>query len=226
MNRLISMLKLQQELNDDTNGKGWESGKTKNDKTIDWRRCIYLETAELIESYPWKHWKNIDTKPDYSNIEIETVDIWHFVMSEALRIYKIEDKGDIESLAMQISTQENYDKFTHTNSSLHKNYYEEITLVEDFIKTLFCNNDIEVLTDKFFAVAMQSGMNLDSLYNLYVGKNILNKFRQDHGYKNGSYIKIWDGKEDNVVMQEILKNEKDTSPAKLYQSLEDVYIKL
>ena len=226
MNRLISMLKLQQELNDDTNGKGWESGKTKNDKIIDWRRCIYLETAELIESYPWKHWKNIDTKPDYSNIEIETVDIWHFVMSEALRIYKIEDKGDIESLAMQISTQENYDKFTHTNSSLHKNYYEEITLVEDFIKTLFCNNDIEVLTDKFFAVAMQSGMNLDSLYNLYVGKNILNKFRQDHGYKNGSYIKIWDGKEDNVVMQEILKNEKDTSPAKLYQSLEDVYIKL
>ena len=35
-------------------------------------------------------------------------------------------------------------------------------------------------------------------------KNVLNKFRQDNGYKEGTYRKIWNGKEDNVVLSEIL----------------------
>ncbi|HFS82753.1 MAG TPA: dUTPase, partial [Epsilonproteobacteria bacterium] len=49
MNKISQMLTLQQELNDATNGKGWEKGITKNGKLIDWKRCIYLECAELIE---------------------------------------------------------------------------------------------------------------------------------------------------------------------------------
>ena len=92
MKKLETMLVLQQQLNDNTNGTGWEKGLTKNGKQIDWRRCIYLEAAELVESYPWKHWKNIDASPDYENIKIEAVDIWHFVMSEALRLYTAEEK--------------------------------------------------------------------------------------------------------------------------------------
>ena len=75
MNKILTMLKLQQKLNDETNGFGWENGKTNRGKIINWRRCIYLETAELVESYPWKHWKNIDAKPDYANIKVELVDI-------------------------------------------------------------------------------------------------------------------------------------------------------
>ncbi len=52
MSKVLTMLKLQQKLNDETNGVGWESGVTKQGKQINWRRCIYLETAELIDSYP------------------------------------------------------------------------------------------------------------------------------------------------------------------------------
>ena len=33
---------------------------------------------------------------------------------------------------------------------------------------------------------------------------MLKKFSQDNCYKDGSYIKIWNGKEDNIVMSEIL----------------------
>ena len=91
MSKILTMLKLQQKLNDETNGESWENGLTKQGKKIDWRRCIFLESAELIDSYPWKHWKNIDAKPDYENIKVELVDIWHFVMSEILRVNKIED---------------------------------------------------------------------------------------------------------------------------------------
>ncbi len=223
MKRLIAMLELQQELNDATNGVGWESGSTNSGKIIDWRRCIYLESAELVESYPWKHWKNIDAQPDYDNIKIEAVDIWHFVMSEALRIYKVEDRGAIQNLADDIASKPNFKLFTATQESKHNDHYSEIVVVEEFVKSLFCNDSIEILTDKFFVVAIQSGLNLDRLYSLYIGKNILNQFRQNHGYKDGSYIKIWNGQEDNVIMQKILEQNSDISPQELYSALEESY---
>jgi hypothetical protein len=47
-------------------------------------------------------------------------------------------------------------------------------------------------------------LSFDELYKTYIGKNVLNFFRQDHGYKEGSYIKIWNGKEDNEYLSEIL----------------------
>ncbi|KIM03153.1 MAG: dUTPase, partial [Sulfurovum sp. AS07-7] len=52
---------------------------------------------------------------------------------------------------------------------------------------------------------------------------ILNKFRQDHGYKDGSYKKIWDEKEDNVIMQEILSNNSNITPECLYDELSKIY---
>ena len=226
MNKIKTMLTLQQELNDNTNGKGWESGLTKNNKIIDWRRCIYLEAAELIESYPWKHWKNIDAKPDYENIKIEAVDIWHFVMSEALRVYAIERKGSIEELASAISSQRAFEEFKTGKKAKPESHYDEIALVEEFVKSLFCDEPIESLVAKFFTVASVAGLDLDELYQLYIGKNILNAFRQDHGYKDGSYIKIWGDVEDNVVMQEILANNKDITPEELYDKLELSYNQL
>jgi hypothetical protein len=47
-------------------------------------------------------------------------------------------------------------------------------------------------------------MDFDQLYRTYVGKNVLNFFRQDHGYKDGSYIKLWQGREDNEHLAELL----------------------
>jgi len=223
MHKIETMLVLQQQLNDATNGTNWERGSTKNNKIIDWRRCIYLEAAELIESYPWKHWKNIDAQPDYENIRIEAVDIWHFVMSEALRIYNIEAKGTINTLAKAITEEKGYEAFLSSATLSYQNHYQEIAIVEDFIRSLFCNESIEVLVSKFFAVAALAGLNLDTLYALYIGKNILNRFRQDHGYKEGSYIKIWKNREDNVVMQEILEENREITPETLYQKLEEVY---
>jgi len=217
------MLTLQQELNDATNGKGWEEGLTKNGKQINWRRCIYLEAAELIESYPWKHWKNIDAKPDYENIRIEAVDIWHFVMSEALRLYQIKEQGSIEDLAIAITQEEGYRNFVEDKKETYDNLYAEIAVIEDFVKSLFCSEPIEVLVSKFFGVAQLSGLDLEKLYLLYIGKNILNTFRQDHGYKEGSYIKLWGGREDNIVMQEILENTPDISPEILYTKLQKAY---
>jgi len=225
MNKILQMLLLQQQLNDATNGEGWEKGVTKNNKLIDWKRCTYLECAELIESYPWKHWKNIDAEPDYANIQIEAVDIWHFIMSQGLEDYKMKNLGNIEDLAKAIQTLPNFSDFTADITPTTKNYYEQIEVVEVLMKTLFCEDSTEALMEAFLDVAVQSGLNLDALYKLYVGKNILNKFRQDHGYKDGSYIKIWNGEEDNVTMQSLLENKNNITPQELYEELKKAYPK-
>lgn len=225
MNRILQMLELQQELNDATNGKNWEEGLTKNNKKIDWRRCIYLEAAELVESYPWKHWKNIDASPDYENIKIEIVDIWHFVMSEALRLYKIDNLGSMQDIATTITSMQGFDAFLDENKGEQLDPYTEIALVEEMIKTLFCNSDINVLIISFLQMSSKLNLKLPELYELYIGKNILNKFRQSHGYKDGSYIKEWHGREDNVVMQEILASKSDITPEALYAALEEAYPK-
>ena len=225
MDKILQMLLLQQQLNDATNGEGWEKGITKNGKLIDWKRCTYLECAELIESYPWKHWKNIDAKPDYANIKIEAVDIWHFIMSQALEDYKMLNHGNIEDLATNINALPNFQTFFTDITPTTKNYYEQIEVVEHLMKTLFCGESTEKLIGAFIDVAVQSGLNLDTLYKLYIGKNILNQFRQDHGYKEGSYIKIWNGEEDNVTMQRVLEENEDVTPEGLYNALEEAYPK-
>ena len=225
MDKILQMLELQQQLNDATNGLGWEDGLTKNGKTIDWKRCTYLECAELIESYPWKHWKNIDARPDYANIKIEAVDIWHFIMSQGLEDYKRGDLGSIETLAKNINDLANYSNFSGELKEHFKDYYEQIAVVEVLMKTLFCEGTTEKLMAAFIDVAMQSGLNLDTLYTLYVGKNILNQFRQDHGYKEGTYIKIWNGEEDNVTMQKVLEENENVRPDELYKALEAAYPK-
>jgi hypothetical protein len=69
-------------------------------------------------------------------------------------------------------------------------------------------------------------MDLDELFRQYVGKNTLNFFRQDHGYKEGTYIKIWNGEEDNEVLANLV-NALDASASdfqqQLYAALEEKY---
>jgi hypothetical protein len=62
-------------------------------------------------------------------------------------------------------------------------------------------------------------MNFDALYRSYVGKNVLNFFRQDHGYKDGSYIKVWQGREDNEHLVDVV-NQLDSNDSSFR---DDVY---
>ena len=71
-------------------------------------------------------------------------------------------------------------------------------------------------------------MDLDELFRQYVGKNTLNFFRQDHGYKEGSYIKIWHGEEDNEVLANLvttLDTSADDFQQQLYSALAAKYPK-
>jgi len=223
---LIDMFSLQQKLNDDTNGKGWESGYNKHNRIIDWGRCIYMECAELIDSFNWKHWKDINIEPDWENIKIEIVDIWHFVMSLGLEQYHNKKLGSIKDIVKYILDSDNFKQFSSISKNTpHDDNFETIKSIEDLIRDILNNNDFHKISNSFFTIASKCGLNVDLLYKLYISKNILNQFRQDNGYKEGTYKKNWNGKEDNDIMLEIMDKE-EISAKKLYKLLNEEYLKV
>jgi cell division protein FtsI/penicillin-binding protein 2 len=68
-----------------------------------------------------------------------------------------------------------------------------------------------------------SGLSFSWLQKIYIGKNCLNKFRQDNGYKEGTYIKVWNKDEDNVVMIKILEESSNISFDTMYEKLQEQY---
>ncbi|MGH1601439.1 dUTPase [Campylobacter majalis] len=207
-NLILDMLNMQQSLNDETNGAGWENGYTNKNKLINWKRCIYMECAELIDSFAWKHWKAISSPTDEQNLRIEIVDIWHFVMSLMLSHYHVNGLGGIEKLSDDIAISNGFEAFCKEPFVVaNESMYEIINDIEMLINR--CSGfdaDVYEILKIYFTIALKCGVNIQSLYECYVVKNVLNRFRQNNGYKEGVYKKIWQGREDNVVISEILAN--------------------
>lgn len=199
------MFALQTKLNIKTNGDIWLEGKTKEGRGINWYRCIYMEAAEAIDSFNWKHWKDINSADDWHNLLVELVDIWHFIMSEAIRL--------------NISYSEINTKFV-ANKNRQK-LIDKLELIMQLSLDASINNKptIIAIISEFICAIGYAGMDICDLYNRYIVKNQLNIFRQDNGYKSGNYQKIWQGKEDNVVAFEIMAK-GNISPDELYLQLQ------
>jgi dimeric dUTPase (all-alpha-NTP-PPase superfamily) len=219
------MFALQQKLNDETNGIGWEHGYTKNNRIINWKRCIYMESAELIDSFNWKHWKNINSETDWDNATVEIVDIWHFIMSLILEDYKVNDRGDLEQLVKDVVDVQGFERFSKEAGK--REDVEVMEIINDIESIIHETTKMKVdmfdgLLKEYFSLSLKCGVNLKVLYKFYVAKNVLNQFRQDHGYKEGTYKKLWGDKEDNEVMIELLNKEVLGADA-LYKALAKVY---
>lgn len=218
------MLELQQKLNDATNGIGWEKGITKQGKKINWRRCIYMESAEMIDSFGWKHWKSIAQETDYANLQIEIVDVWHFVMSLLLEFSN--GAESMEELSKRMFNTPEYQKLNSKEALAFGSDELLMVKIENVMRLSLIPVTPEMvgaLIEEFFELAHMGALNATQLYRLYVGKNILNQFRQDHGYKEGHYIKIWNGSEDNAVMKSAWEKNGDLTPEELYALLEKAY---
>lgn len=224
--KLEEMLNLQEKLNTDTSWENWKEGITNKWKIINWRRCIYMEMAEAIDSVSWKHWKNIEWWIDYENFKIELVDIWHFLMSELLSYYYLED---IISL---IEENTDYESETKLPKNWTKEDNEKIDDILDPYEVMMWMSLLHEDSDEFLANYVQAffvcldsaWVSFEDLYKLYIGKNVLNKFRQDHWYKEGTYKKIWNGEEDNVVMQRVIND--FTGFQNIYNALKLEYEKI
>ena len=222
--KLEEMFLLQKKLNDDTNGVNWELGINKFDKEINWLRCIHMEVSELIDSTPWKHWKNIAAEPDINNIHIELVDVWHFLMSYILQ------ETNIPKAVSLVNTHCIYEavEVADMDIKLVVKEAEKLSYISLAIETgnMPAFSGVERFIDQFFRCCKLSGLSFMWLQKIYIGKNCLNKFRQDNGYKEGTYRKVWNEKEDNVVMISILENTDDLTFDLVYDELQKIYDKL
>jgi len=226
--KIIEMLKLQDKLNTMTSGENWRDGVTNKWKVINWRRCMYMEMVEAIDSTPWKHWKAIEWKTDIKNFQIELVDIWHFLMSELLRNLEIEQALSLIEKYLGETYPLKLPVFWDKEENLMLDDY--LKPYEDFIRLALNNENnidyLEDITKQFFLCLDASAMTFIELYKLYIGKNVLNKFRQDHGYKEWTYKKIWNNwEEDNVTMQQYIEDNEDFTFDDLYKFLEKEYEK-
>lgn len=149
-------------------------------------RAIWTECAELLDHYGWKWWKH--QAPDISQTKLEAVDIWHFGLSMI-----IIQETDLAELAQLMVERE-----TTSQASSEQLHSCVETLAMHALQNKF---DVIAFVDLLKAI----GLSLEELYGLYIGKNMLNRFRQANGYKEGTYQKTWDGHEDNVHLARLVQ---------------------
>jgi hypothetical protein len=223
--KILEMLELQDKLNTQTSWENWKDWITNKWKIISWRRCIYMELAEAIDSVPWKHWKNIEWKTDINNFKIELVDIWHFLLSEAIRLVWINEAKNI--ILANINEKYSLKLPVFWNKQENEMLNDYLKPYEDLFRISLEKEEnleyVDKLSRQFFICLDTSWMTFWELYSLYIWKNVLNKFRQNNWYKEWTYIKIWDWKEDNVIMQEILDKNNWIWFNELYEELNKIY---
>lgn len=202
--QLNVMLDLQDSMNTKVNHQ-WR------DQGFAWYRAIWVECAELLDHYGWKWWKK--QSPDMAQVQLELIDIWHFGLSIVLTRETSRERqlAQLEQglAALQVCTTES----------------EAFRLcLEDFAGQTLSQRDFSVAA--FAGLMNAAGLSFEDLYTGYVGKNVLNFFRQDHGYKDGSYRKLWAGREDNEHLVEAVAglDHGSTDFARdLYQALTERY---
>ena len=201
--QLVTMLELQNNMNTKVHAN-WK------EQEFEWYRAIWVECAELLDHYGWKWWKK--QTPDVDQIALELVDIWHFGLS--LMLLTGDSSEDIiERVETAFSSPESGGDFA--------------TDLEDFTEHTLATKDFDL--DGFARLMIGIKMDFETLYVGYVGKNVLNFFRQDNGYQDGSYQKQWADVEDNEHLVDIVAD-LDTSSASfaddLYTKMNERYCKL
>ena len=164
------------------------------DKNFNWNSAIIAESGELLDSLGYKWWKK--QEPDMENVKVEAIDLLHFVISDILQLnYNYEESLEASFIDETISEFE--ESFT---SDIYEKEFEDEDLF-GLVNILNYNEIPRFATLKIMFKKLD--MSNEDVYIAYITKNCLNKFRQDNGYKDGSYIKNWNGREDNIVAFEI-----------------------
>lgn len=175
---LLTMLQMQNRMNTRVHPE-WIS------QDFAWHRAIWVECAELVDHYGYKWWKR--QEHDIEQVQLEVVDIWHFGLSACFR-----PGAECEELAREIAAAWPEQPVT-----------DDLLLAADALAASAAGERRFSVAD-FAALLACAGMDFTLLFRQYLGKNVLNFFRQDNGYKDGNYRKLWAGREDNEHLMELL----------------------
>ena len=205
---ILNMLQMQHRMNSRVH-EDWIN------QQFEWYRATWIECGELMDHVGYKWWKK--QIPDMEQVRLEVVDIWHFGLSALF-----EPGTDLEALAGEIANDfaVGAPALLDDQSASQRIHAATEALAQYALETKGFSVPL------FHALMQACGLSADALYRHYVGKNVLNFFRQDHGYQDGTYIKEWQGREDNEHLTELLESLDAAAvgfPEAVYQALASRY---
>jgi len=198
---LFTMIKMQAEVNDVFCPDWLDKGIQGNP----YFRASWMEGAEACDHFGYKWWKPLN--PDMPQVQLELVDIWHFILSEVM--VEVHEKFDPPSREDLIHLSHEWIRRELELSDLSHDKENFIDAVEDFVYFTLHNkrrgmkacSPIQI----FETLCDLAELSYDELFLQYIGKNVLNFFRQINGDKTGDYIKEdWDGQQDNFWLERVL----------------------
>lgn len=187
------IMKLQNEMNCIAASPTWIQDN------LDWPTAIHIEVSEAIEHFGWKWWAKQTLNID--QVKIEMVDLLHFVISG--------------TFTMKIPVTEIYDiymenvKREKTNMNPQDQAEWDLQPIPAIFRYISHSaTEHQYLSSLHFLldIARRIDFAMDDMFNMYIAKNALNRFRKANGYKEGTYQKHWDdGREDNDHLIDLLK---------------------
>lgn len=170
-------------------------------QNFDWNTAIIDECQEILEHLGWKWWKQGYrtglTEANKAQIQLEVIDILHFLIS--LDAQEGVKAKDLLSLI-------------NTNSKANN-----IWATVDWMRNDAATGVATLGT--WAQLAHSVDLTEQQILETYTQKFVLNKFRQDHGYKDGTYVKSWQSawlggvvgavavlREDNEVLAQVVKD--------------------
>jgi len=217
LEEIKTLLARQDELNT-YNHPEW---KTQN---FDWGFAIIDEVREIREHLGWKWWKEGYqcgiTEANRKQVQLEVIDILHFVLSLALEAHTSPEK---------------------VREWINRSYgsYSVTDMVAACTNMIFLvSSESADYFEGWNDMASIAGLSKEEVLETYIQKFVLNKFRQDHGYKDGTYQKHWrcdvtgEGKEvereDNEWLATVVNTRKlleqvTTNQEGLYNDLKVLY---
>lgn len=189
---------------------------------FNWGLAIVDECMEIHGHLGWKWWKKGYqvglTDENRKQIQLEVIDILHFVVSDWVC------SASPEMFIKDIN-------YTPVSIPVLLNQID--SAIADAI-----DDSTSFWVDNFRELAHSVGLTKQQILETYTQKYVLNKFRQDHGYKTGEYVKEWEFlnqltgsgavREDNhwlekVVIQLRQGNHSTTDENLLYSELKALY---
>lgn len=204
------MLANQAALNFKSYSEEWmEKGKS---LVFDYSLAASQEISEFNDSFGYSWWSK--SPQDLSNCRTEIVDAVHFMLSQSIIEADVNARIEEAAHTLMGCYYRSFNIRGYTTLGISKMLQASLCTVGSFniLETEELKENPWVF---LFALARSINFEIDHLYTRYIGKSLLNAFRQEQGYKTGvykfgmpregKYLKVWDGlREDNYILSEWL----------------------
>lgn len=197
--------------------------RTSTNSAIAYYRAGMVEAIESLMWYGFKWWKKEII--NITRVKEELIDILHFGVSDSLRNIitmhsQAETPYDIDSFIRHYSM---YDmnneelaqpmqigRFACGTSGVDlptdEHGFTFLDLVDQFV--FYCTYYGKVPMDWLMLMFDKLEMDNNEVTGMYLAKNLLNKFRTANGAKEGTYYKVWAGREDQEHLTDYLEQLK------------------